>query len=89
MKIDHKIRLEIDDKVKIKKTGKIGVIRILEGSPHKKVYVELSQRDDDDCVYFRMPTINGDIITKALNYYDIDEIEEIPPWTTTWVLVVK
>lgn len=81
MEMDHKIRLEIDDRVVIKKTGQRGVIRILEGMPHKKAYVELSQSDEDNCIYFRMPTIRGDIITKALNHYDMDEIEEIPPWT--------
>jgi hypothetical protein len=82
MKIDHKIRLEINDRIKIKKTGQRGVIRIFEGNPHKKVYVELSEKNENDYVYFRMPTIDGDIINIMLNCYDMSEIEEIPPWTT-------
>lgn len=79
---DYRIRLEINDRIKIKKTGQRGFIRIFEGNPHKKVYVELSEKNESDCIYFRMPTIDGDIINIMLNYYDINEIEEIPPWET-------
>ena len=75
--------MEIGDRVRVKKDGSEGVVRILEGAPVRRAHVEVEPGAMGGYVYMRMcveswthnrgPNFNPE--TLALNPYDIDELE--------------
>jgi len=77
--------MEIGDTVRVKKDGSLGVVRILEGAPHRIAYVEIEPGALGGYVYIRMqvqswthnrgPNFNPE--TLALNPYTIDELEVV------------
>ena len=76
--------MKIGDLVRVKKTGQEGNIRILEGVPSYKAYVDMIPGADAGYVYFTMYVaaeeqyIEGEpsgVSILALNPYDIDELE--------------
>ena len=68
--------MEIGDTVKVKETGGRGVVKIIEGIPPRKVYVDLYTGADGGYVYFRMFNSFG-TKTLALNPYDINDVEAV------------
>ena len=76
--------MEIGDTVRVKADGSIGVVRIIEGAPARKAYVDIEPGANAGYVYIRMHvpmehqyiegTPDGPD-TLALNPYDIDDLE--------------
>jgi len=78
--------MEIGDRVRIKEDGSEGIVRILEGVPPYKAYVDLEPGAIAGYVYFRIfiaaeeryikgtPSGPG---TLALNPYNVDDLEII------------
>lgn len=73
--------IEVEDLVKVKATGQRGIVRLLEGAPVRKAYVDLTPGADSNYIYMRIVVETGvdkfGPETLALNVYDIDEIERI------------
>lgn len=76
--------MKIGDLVRVKKTGQEGNIRILEGAPAYKAYVDMIPGAAGGYVYLTMyiaaeeQYIQGEpsgVITLALNPYELDELE--------------
>jgi hypothetical protein len=70
-------RVEVGDFVRIKADGSEGTVRILEGSPARKAYVDIIPGANGGYVYMRMlaPSLFPAPVTFALNPYDLDELE--------------
>jgi len=69
--------MEIGDYVEIENGG-MGIIRILEGYPPRKAYVDVFPGADEGYVYFRMyDPVEKNVVTSALNIYDLEDIKVI------------
>jgi hypothetical protein len=67
--------MDVGDLVKVKATGHLGTVMIMEGIPARRVYLDLYPGADNNYVYFRMIDMDGAVNTMALNPYDVDELE--------------
>ncbi len=78
--------VEIGDLVKVKADGSIGIVRILEGVPPYKAYVDMEPGANGGYVYLKLNVPAEDQYIEgeptgpsilALNPYSIDELEVI------------
>jgi len=76
--------MEIGDRVRVKETGSYGTIKILEGAPLRRVYVDVEPGAEAGYLYLRIfvsakdQYIQGDPSgpqTMALNVYNISDLE--------------
>ena len=73
--------MEIGNLVVVKETGQVGYVRLLEGEPPRRVYVELTPGADGGYIYMRMRVSatytdgKPGIETLTLNVYNANQVE--------------
>ena len=70
---EHEV-FEINKRVRVRKTGQSGFIRLLIGIPYRVAWVALIPGADSHYNYVRLYTKNG-IETETLNSFEISKLE--------------